>query len=341
MKKELFLVIASVQILFLFDCSNEKIIKQSNFKIQENIECISMPYQDILGLTMQIQKKDKLLFLNDFYGDTLIHIYDIKKQQFIRKMIPVGNGPDELISPVEIHVSNRNLFIYYRQASLMYSIPLDSVTNGNKDMIKNFKVPDGVNLLFPISDSLFISSGFSEKRYLLFNHLGELIHQFGEYPAYWKNEVNFTYRVRAMFHQTSFDKHPTAPLILTYSPHVLEIYDSEVYPPALLHSMCIGDYNYSYVDNENMLAVENGKDIEKGIISVSCSSDYIYILYDYAKANQDPDTKIQVIDWSGKPVKILNIPKGIGKCLYIDEKEEKGYIIIEDPDDTLMYFNLG
>jgi hypothetical protein len=27
-------------------------------------------------------------------------------------------------------------------------------------------------------------------------------------------------------------------------------------------------------------------------------------------------------------------------CLTVDEKEKKAYCVIEDPDDTLVYFNL-
>ncbi|MDR1646090.1 MAG: TolB-like 6-bladed beta-propeller domain-containing protein [Tannerellaceae bacterium] len=343
MERQAILFILNLLIIFFPGCSNENKIKQLDFKIQEDIECISIPYQDILGITMQLQKKDNLLFLNDFRGDTLIHIYDVRKQQLLRKMIPVGSGPKELMSPVEIHVDKEHLFIFYRQTSLMYSIPLDSVMNGNKDMVKNFQVPDGANLLFPINDSLFISSGFFEKRYVLFNHSGELIHEFGEYPAYWDREKHLSYRVRAMFHQTSFEKHPSAPLFLTYSPHVFEIYDysAGISTPTLVKRMCIGNYNYLYTDNETMLAVESGMDVEKGIISVSCSSKHIYILYDYDNAgHENPVTKIQVIDWNGNPVKLLNLPKR-GTCLHIDEEEEIGYMIVEDPDDTLMYFNLG
>jgi hypothetical protein len=46
-----------------------------------------------------------------------------------------------------------------------------------------------------------------------------------------------------------------------------------------------------------------------------------------------------VIDWEGNPIKQLNYPKII-TCIEIDEKEGKGYVIVQDPDDMLMYFNL-
>jgi len=326
--------------LLLSNCSNKK--NYLRFKVEENVECIPIPYPDILGISMQLLKEDSLLLINDFRGDSLIDVFDLKTQSILKKMIPVGNGPNELISPLEIHLINNNLFVFCRQTGIMYAIPKDSLLEGNKSMRKKFQVTSKTNFLYPLTDSLFVASGSFQKRYAFFNSLGHEISCFGEYPTYWYKEEELPNEVRAMFHQTEFAKHPTAPLFVTYSSHVLEIYryDFSEYKASLIKSIPIGNYNYSFVDNKTMISTDKENDVEKGIMSLGYSSKFIYIVYNPNK-NSDKNKKIQIqiIDWNGNPVKIMYFDKDI-TCLTIDEKEEKGYVIAKDPDDALMYFNL-
>jgi hypothetical protein len=344
MKKIKFLFAILASMFFLFNCSDKKEKTQLSFDIKQDIECIEIPYPDLLGISMQILKNDSLLLINDFRGDSLIHVFDVKNQRLIRKLISVGNGPNEMISPLDIHIRDNNLFIFYRQAGSMHSLSTDSITNGNnRSIIKNFQVSSDVNLLYPLTDSLFISSGLFKKRYALINHSGEKVQEFGEYPAYWYKEKDIPVRARAMFHQTFFEKHPKDSLFISYSPHILEIYDysSNIYQPVLIKSILLGKYNYSYIDDGTTLSTNKGSDVERGIFSVACSSKYIYTVYN---PNVDYDgntgTQIRVIDWSGNPVKLLQSSKSIS-CLVIDEEEKKGYVIAQDPDDSLMYFDIN
>lgn len=326
--------------LLLSSCSNRR--KYLQFKVEENIECISISYPDILGISMQLLKNDSLLLINDFHGDSLIVVFDLKTQSILKKIIPVGNGPNELISPLEIHLRNNNLYVFCRQTGIMYTIPKDSLLEGNKSMTKKFQVTSKTNFLYPLTDSLFIASGSFQKRYAFFNSLGHEISYFGEYPTYWYKEKQFSNEVRAMFHQTEFEKHPTAPLFVTYSSHVLEIYryDLSEHQTFLIKSIPIGDYSYSYVENKTIISTDKENGVERGIMSLGCSSQYIYIVYNPNKnSNKEINTQIQIIDWDGNPVKILHSDKEI-TCLTIDEKEGKGYVIVRDPDDSLMYFNL-
>ncbi|GHT65360.1 hypothetical protein AGMMS50239_24950 [Bacteroidia bacterium] len=328
-------------IFFFSNCTQNKEKSTLEFKISEDIECFTIPYPDILGISMQLLKNDSLLLINDFRGDSLIHIFDVNNQNLLRKLISVGNGPNELISPLEIHIHNNNLYIYCRQRFFLYSMLTDSLLDGSKNMIKRFQTPSEASRLFPLSDSLFISSGYYQKRYALFDGSGVKTLEFGEYPAYWSNEEQIPVEARAMFHQVNFEKHPTSSLFLGYSSHVLDIYDysSKIDCATLVKRIPMGKYNYTFTTGQ-ILSAEKGADVEKGIVSVSCSSKYIYIVYNSKKNNSEKkDSQIYVIDWDGNPIKVLNPQKNI-TCLYIDEKENKGYIIAQESDDTLMYFYL-
>lgn len=290
---------------------------------------------------MQLLKIDSLILINDFSGDSLIHIFDIKNRQLMGKMVSVGNGPNEFLSPLEIQSTDSNLYIFYRQTSFLYSIPCSEISEGSKNMEKLFQVSDGANHLYPLSDDVFISSGFYQKPYALIDKKGEFFKEFGEYPAYWDGEDEIPVNARAMFHQTSFLKHSGSQRFLTYSSHIIEIYDDVLNPdgPILVKNKLIGKYNYKYIDGD-MLSAEKGADVERGIVYVAGSREYIYVVYDRNKEmNKDKGSQICIYDWDGNPVELLQFNKSIS-CLVIDEKENRGYVIASDPDDSLMYFDL-
>jgi hypothetical protein len=311
------------------------------FERKKNIDLNPLEYPDILGISMQLLKKDSLILINDFRGDSLIHIYDIKNLQLIRKIVSVGNGPNELISPLEIQLTENNLYIFYRQASLLYSISCSMILEGSKNMKKLFQVSREANHLYPLSDSVFISSGFYQKRYVLIDKDGKIFKEFGEYSAYWSGEGEIPISARAMFHQTDFLKHPEKQHFLTYSSHIIEIYDdilnSNYTVP--VKTILMGKYSYKYMVGE-ILSTDKGNDIERGIVYVASSHKYIYVVYDPNKnVNDDKGSQICIYDWNGNPVELLQFNKNIS-CLVIDEEKKRGYVIAKDPDDSLMYFNL-
>jgi hypothetical protein len=211
----------------------------------------------------------------------------------------------------------------------------------NNTIEKRFQAPDGVNHLYPLSDAVFISSGFYQKPYTLLDEKGEVFKEFGEYPAYWPGEEDIPIGARAMFHQTSFLTHPGSRRFLAYSSHIIDIYDDALHPdgPVLVQGRLMGKYNYSYTVGD-ILYVEKGADVERGIVCVAASQKYIYVVYDPTKnANEEKGSQICIYDWDGNPVELLQFDKNIS-CLAIDEKESKGYVMAKDPDDSLMYFDL-
>ncbi|MDR3235285.1 MAG: TolB-like 6-bladed beta-propeller domain-containing protein [Prevotellaceae bacterium] len=335
-QKVLFLVI----LFSFFSCIGKEKKYDDEFEVKKNVELHSIEYPDILGTSMQLLMNDSLILINDFRGDSLIHVFNIKNLNLVRKIVSVGNGPNELISPLEIQRTDSNLYIYYRQANILYSIPWSVITEGSKYMKKLFQISPESNHLYPLSDSIFISSGFHPKRYALIEK-GEIFKEFGEYPAYWNGEKNIPDKARAMFHQTDFLKHPAKQRLLTYSSHIIEIYDDilNLNEPLLVKSKLLGKYRYKFTVG-NILSTDREADIEIGIVYVACSHDYIYVVYNPNKYNYEgKGSNILVYDWNGNPIELLQFNKTIS-CLVIDEDERKGYVIAEDPNDSLMYFDI-
>jgi hypothetical protein len=338
-------------IIFICSCTTNKtkLLVFDEVK-QVDIECIPIPYSDILGISLQLLKKDSLLFINDFHGDSLIHVLDVKNHIEHDKLVSKGVGPNEFMSPLAIYLTDSTFYIFERRTFRLFSFPIDRVLSIDKRMKFNFtaNTPDirsMINIVFPLSDSMFIFSKIddSPKRFAIHNKNGERMNEFGEYKAYWYRENDFSNRVREFYHNTFFEKHPSKKKFIAYSGHILGIYSYESIhqAPVLLKEFLFSQYRYTFSENDMYLSTERDDGVERGILNVFCSSNYIYIVYNPNKEGEDKSLAhlIKIIDWNGNPIKILK-PNKIISCLTIDETEKRGYIIAEDPDDTLMYFDL-
>ena len=139
----------------LFGCTRTT-NKQSNIK---NIYLEQSNIQDFIGLPIQLTTLDSVLFINDFYGDSLIHCISLKDNKPIAKLGVKGSGPNEVLSPLYIFIKEDSLFMFSRPQWTLYNIDLQ----GGK-VKKKITVPMEVSLLFPFQDNLYFCSGMKQTR---------------------------------------------------------------------------------------------------------------------------------------------------------------------------------
>ena len=106
MKNVIFIVL-----IFLFvQCTNKNDTVGYYFDVCQDLYLEEIKYPEILGDPMQMLKKDSILFINDYFGDSLIHMYNLNSHKVERKLVSKGNGPNELIPPLEIQYQNNKYF---------------------------------------------------------------------------------------------------------------------------------------------------------------------------------------------------------------------------------------
>ena len=125
----------------LFGCTRTT-NKQSNIK---NIYLEQSNIQDFIGLPIQLTTLDSVLFINDFYGDSLIHCISLKDNKPIAKLGVKGSGPNEVLSPLYIFIKEDSLFMFSRPQWTLYNIDLQ----GGK-VKKKITVPMEVSLLLSL-----------------------------------------------------------------------------------------------------------------------------------------------------------------------------------------------
>ena len=124
-------------------------------------------YPDLLGSTMQLMKKDSFLFINEFHGDSLIHIFNLKTAQKEGNLVASGNGPNELISPLELQIVDDNLWVLSRQLHLLNHIPF-SALDENPVLLKDGLIKSEADCFIPLDENRIVFSGFFNQ---FVNHL--------------------------------------------------------------------------------------------------------------------------------------------------------------------------
>lgn len=280
-----------------------------DFELQEQMSFQEVAYPDLLGSAMQLMKKGNLLLINEFHGDSLIHIFNLKTAQKEGSLVASGNGPNELISPLELQMADDNLWVLSRQLHLLNHIPFSAIDE-NPVLTKDGLIKPEADCFIPLDENRIVLSGFFKKRYGLMNlNDREVINEFGDYPDFWADEKD------------------------------LEIYsyDSKgMDAPELRYRKQLGKYEYDFESGGRVTTkMRPGADLAS--VDIVSGEEYLYVLVQDEKNRKHRN--IMVLDWAGKPVKLLKSGKRI-TCLAVDEKEGVGYCIIQDPEDKLVSFRL-
>ena len=330
--------------LLCMQCTNNKSERIDSkigydFDSQEQIVFSEIPYPDILGSTMQIVKKDSLLFINEFHGDSLIRIFNLNNNRILKYLVSVGNGPNELISPLELQAVGNKLWMLSRPLHLMNHISFSNI-DSTPILSQDGLIKSEADCFIPLDDSNVVLSGFFSKRYGLMNFQDKnLLKEFGDYPDFWINEKDIPVTAKSMFHQCRFAINTQKQLFASGSYFVLDIYKYDVDSkdvPELKFRKQLGEYEYDFESGGRVTAtLRPGAD--PASVDVIGGDEHIYVIVQDEQNRKNRN--IMVLDWDGKPVKLLKSGKRI-TCLTVDEAEGIGYCIIQDPEDKLVSFKL-
>lgn len=337
-------IILIISALLCVQCTGKKVSNVDNtvgynFELQEQIAFNEIDYPGLLGSTMQLVKKGNVLFINEFHGDSLIHVFNLKTKQKEGSLVATGNGPNELISPLELQIVNDDLWILSRPLHLLNHIPI-STNNDSRTLVKDGLIKSEADCFIPLDENRVVLSGFFGKRYALLDLKDrERLKEFGDYPDFWTDEKDFPVEVKAMFHQSRFAINTEKHLFASCSYFVLDIYSYNqegMDIPKLEYRKQLGKYEYDF-ESGGRVATTMRPGADLASVDVINGGEHLYILIQDEKNRKHRN--IMVLDWNGKPIKLLKSGKRI-TCLAIDEKEGIGYCIIQDPEDKLVSFRL-
>jgi hypothetical protein len=320
--------------MFVFLLSGCSVQEDIKFESYRDIELFSMKYPDLIGIPLEILKKDNYLIIADFRGDSLVSVFDIENNR-IYKMASVGKGPGEVMPPVTMQLQDDKLLIHSRGNNIFYCTHLSEAGKNKTVLNKLFDAPSQTSRICMLTGQKYVSSGyFPNHRYALLDSTGSISRTFGEFPDFWHEEKHIPDDAKAMFHQSSLHKNPRRPLFATIASHVLEIWEYGEDTVQRVSRIQLGTYQYRHKTG-NMVTVDRIRPTLRGVTSATCNGNYIYAVCH----NEEEKSEIWIFDWTGKPVKCLRTDKDI--CtLCVDEEMQTAYCIVNNPDPVLMYFSI-
>jgi hypothetical protein len=127
-------------ILFLSSCIQKDKESKNIFNSATSVTCEEMPIDFMLGVPNQLELIDSLLIIADKVDDGTVVIYDYKNNKLINRILREGQGPEDVILPLQLMVKRKNeIGILQRQNGVYSRYDLSSLLRGSVKSIEKMK----------------------------------------------------------------------------------------------------------------------------------------------------------------------------------------------------------
>lgn len=283
-------------VLILCSCSK----RGENIVPEETLNFDTINISEFIGSPIQILATDSVLYVNDFYGDTLVHGISLNDGHPIMKFASKGQGPGEIMPPLHLFYRQDSLYLLSRPTWSLYSCPAHALT---EQLHKCFILPTETSNLYP-ADSVFIASGMFHDgfRFAVVDNKGQIISRFGSYPTFWEREKGLSAEVKYMFHQTIACTYSTSHGIVAASSHVLSFYKQ--IPSggfSLDKEVLLSPYEYDYREKGISSSANLKNSFLKGTEDMFAYGDYIYLLFNVTPKGEQSKQRNEIwkYSWNG------------------------------------------
>ena len=324
------ILLLQFSLLLLSACSYNKSIETERITMEPTIVYDSI--ESRMPGTLMVCN-EFAIWTDPLTSEDQAHIVNLKTQEEIGKIVNVGNGPKEFITPAFSLSTDNELIVYDMNNDKMAIYAIDDVKKGQEPSCSIFnKKTRGLTRLIKINNDDFVS--FDPQSSFPFQTANS--HSFGKYP--FGNEIDNNYNVSQGNIAYNADKN-----ILIYStisfPY-MAAYKKEKDKFELLWEQK-GDLDYSI--SENKIVLDKKK---KGSVELALTKDYIVTLQrDY---QTDPTNEVKVgrdftklpqtlflYDYKSNLRKIVNLGMPVLR-IAADIKNNTVYAIVVNPDFMIV-----
>ncbi len=331
--------------IFLISCSPYKssdpisYFKEPPIKLKPTIIHTDQPL--LLGGSIAMIT-DSVLAVITPREDTLLTFISIPKEKVIKRMIPRGQGPGEMIMlDFCPQVNKDQLWIHDPNLGIVCRLDMEAVTNESYQIEPIVKL--GSSYLIKLGDYLVASgSNVKDNRFQIFDSQGNLITSCLNYqkPDEYRHIPDHVY---ATVFQGDYAVHPNNEKFVFSSSMSGSIHFFDFTPESISLSTDLFFYHPSITDlGQNRYMID--RDAKMGFPMIESDMDYVYTLYAGDKTKTQhlstlTSNQILVYDWNGNPVKRyeLEIPL-FTFCL--NAAGDKIYGVAFEPETIIVQYDL-
>lgn len=259
---------------------------------------------DEIGELVDLQIFDSVLLWNEMFSPKIYKLFNIKTGKLMAQSIRKGRGPNEQSLPNLLTQYDQNtVSTYSRTKKELIFLNLKDILNGDIKFEKTVKVNSNAFQVYPINDTLLISTGiFENGQYSIFNISSQKTSAFLKYPPL-KNDVNE--KTKGFIFQNEISLKPDKKKFVS-------VYSSQ----SIIEICSIQDGS---IKREHLTTYEipevilkNGspvypKDSKFAFHSVSSNNEHIHLIYSgrsYADHGEYRygGNNLLVYDWNAKPI---------------------------------------
>jgi hypothetical protein len=216
----------------LFSCGSKSgadkpdIFTEKDFAETIELKGELMQFDSMIMLPRNIRVFDNLLFLQNARTDYHYQIFNLDTNSQINECVKSGRGPGEMMAPMIVNITDKDLWIYDRGDMSLYNYrPKDFISASNPEFAKKMKLSHNHHDVKILSDNRIIAthSAVQEKMFDLYDSDGKLLESRGEYP---KTELSA--QETKLFYTFNFDVSRDDKVFVTYqSGDIIEIHDTK------------------------------------------------------------------------------------------------------------------
>jgi hypothetical protein len=308
----------------------------THIKTDENSDSIFQP--------SYIEIVNNYLILLDRKSKKPFHLVDLITEKYLGSFIKKGQGPNEVHVPWTISkIDNESFLAYDVAGKKILGLHIDSLLNGRKPIFeKKINEKGFCSSIQIVNDDIYYTSDLnSTNRLFKINSLTGKEEAFGTLLKNYKNisDINFGQACRAiMSYNNDNNKFVVAYKLAPF----FEIYNLKNNEQKSILTIDNFSPIYREVDSEGYTRFATTKETRLGIINISLSKNYIYLLYSGEKMHDhimDVGNKIMVFDYGGNPVTFYQLDKNLSSFAVYNDSIIYG--IHNDIKAELIKFNIN
>ncbi|MFA9189551.1 BF3164 family lipoprotein [Flavobacterium magnesitis] len=338
------IMLSLIMFLILMSCKhNDKIVLNKNITLfskfpQESNISFKELYEYNKGVPSSLFLVDSTLIIFNFnFGiDSFFYNYSLKNGQLSKGYLKKGKGPGESIGGFCAGLSENNLWVYdLNLKKILLTDKTKAIANINPPF-HTLNLKNDYYKIAILDSSQLLVNGIRDSKYKIqkVDFSGKVLNEFGEFKQIPKDmPLNV---LKDATHSFFFLNPSMDRFAMSYlHTDVLEIYDlKEPFKSKAVQGPSVFDIDFKIGKGINYDYMQVTKETKKAFIAGAVTDKYIYLVYSGTSYGDKNDWNygkfIYIYDWSGNPVRKLNLDRSISG-LYVtnDDKTIYSYDIIK------------
>lgn len=328
-------------LLLAFSCAR-RMDRQGDDLCVDRLHGQKLAFEDLgldmlLGEPARLHLLDTLLFVVDYARNPVLEIYDLNTKKPCTHGIYTGNGPNELLCPIDTYLTETDLCILERQTDKYKLFPLDGIRKGSLVCAKTIRLPSITDRAIRM-DSVYLSCGIYDDGMICFNDdRGETLRSFSPCSEFIGKVADKHLRYR--LGQGFLAYHDGILLYMTFFTGEIKLFDLKSGSPELIRHLTI--------EKENLLekvrdrAERNDFAVYKedwmGCREICATNKCFYVSFTrtpYDRNRKEP-YYILKFDYAGELQACYRSDFSLS-CFAVDAADEYVYAVIANPEEEYV-----